>query len=52
MMMNLYEAKNRFTGEIVRGYAVRKVEMLGVTVAVLHTSNGEVNCFVESVKEL
>lgn len=49
-MDKIYKAVDRFTGEVVTGYAVVKKMMMGTEVAVLFTRYGERNCFSDSVK--
>lgn len=52
MLNKVYEGTCRFTGCVVRGFGYQVVEMLGVNVSVLYTERGEVNCYIDSVKEL
>ncbi len=52
MLNKFYEGTCRFTGDVVRGFGYKVVEMLGVKVAVVYTSYGEVNCYIESMKEV
>lgn len=52
MLNKLYEGRSRFTGDVVRGFGYKVVEMLGVNVAVVYTGYGEVNCYVDSLKEV
>lgn len=52
MLNKVYKGTCRFTGEVVKGFGYKVVEMLGVKVAVVYTGHGEVNCYIESIKEV